>query len=98
MIHLILAQQGGGGGGIISLILFYVAIFLIFYFILIWPQRREKKRKEQLISSLKKGDRIITIGGIIGEIKKVGDDFFVIESENSTFRIDKWYVADRREK
>ena len=76
MINFLLSQtqNGGGAGGWISILLFYVALFAILYFLLIWPQRKERKRKEEMIRSLKKGDRIVTNGGIRGEIVRVGDD------------------------
>ena len=100
MIQFLISQsQGGSGaGGWISILLFYLAIFAIFYFILIWPQRKERKRKEEMIKSLKKGDRIITNGGIRGEIVRVGDDYFIIQSENSALKIEKWAVLNKLEK
>ncbi len=100
MINLLLSQaqsSGNGTGGWISILLFYVALFAILYFLLIWPQRRERKRKEEMIKALKKGDRVVTNGGIRGEIVRVGDDYFIIESENSALRIEKWAVINKLE-
>ncbi len=99
MINLLLsqAQNGNGAGGWISILLFYVALFAILYFLLIWPQKKERKRKEEMIKSLKKGDRIVTNGGIRGEIVRVGDDYFIIESENTALRIEKWAVLNKLE-
>ncbi len=100
MINLLLSQaqsSGNGAGGWISILLFYVALFAILYFLLIWPQRRERKRKEEMIKALKKGDRVVTNGGIRGEIVRVGDDYFIIESENSALRIEKWAVLNKLE-
>ncbi len=78
----------------ISLLVFYLLIFLVLYLILILPQQRERKRKEQMIRNIKKGDRIITTSGIIGEVTIIGDDYFVIESENSVIKIKKWAVNE----
>lgn len=99
MINFLLSQtqNGGGAGGWISILLFYAALFAILYFLLIWPQRKERKRKEEMIRSLKKGDRIVTNGGIRGEIVRVGDDYFIIESENTALRIEKWAVLNKLE-
>ncbi len=99
MIHFLLSEAGNSGtaGGWISILLFYVAIFAILYLLLIWPQKKERKRKEEMIKSLKKGDRIVTNGGIRGEIVRVGDDYFIIQSENSALKIEKWAVLNKLE-
>ena len=60
--------QGGGGFGIIVPLLL---IMLIFYFLMIRPQQRAEKRKKEMVSSVKKGYRIITAGGIRGTVAKV---------------------------
>ncbi len=78
----------------ISLLIFYLLIFLVLYLILILPQQRERKRKERMIKSLKKGDKVVTISGIVGEIIVVGEDYFVIESEGRALRIKKWAVNE----
>jgi preprotein translocase subunit YajC len=72
-----IAQSGGGGGGagsfIINLIPL-VLIFLIFWFFLIRPQQKKQQEHEEFLKSLKVGDRVVTAGGIIGEIKAVDGD------------------------
>jgi len=83
-----------GSGNWISLLIFYLLIFLVFYLILILPQQRERKRKEQMIKSLKKGDKVITTSGIIGEIAIVGDDYFIIESEGTPIKVKKWAINE----
>ncbi len=71
----IIAQSGGGGGGsffvqLIPLLL----IFLIFWFFLIRPQQKKQREHEEFLKSLKVGDRVVTAGGLIGEITAVDDD------------------------
>ncbi len=56
-------------GSFIPLIL----LFVIFYFLLIRPQQRQQKQRREMIGSLKKGDRVVTIGGIHGVIKEIDD-------------------------
>jgi preprotein translocase subunit YajC len=58
----------GGAGSMIPQILFFAAIFAIFYFLLIRPQQKERRRREQMLGSLKKGDRVVTSGGLHGTI------------------------------
>lgn len=70
------AQAGGGaapGFDIISL-LPLVLIFVVFYFLLIRPQQKKMKAHREMIGSLKRGDKVLTSGGIIGSIVKVEDD------------------------
>jgi preprotein translocase subunit YajC len=59
---------GTGGGSFMGPIFMYGAIFAIFYFILIRPQQKQRKAHEEMIKTLKKGDNIVTAGGVIGEV------------------------------
>lgn len=61
---------GGGGGGLMGF-LPIILIFAIFYFILIRPQVKQQKKHQALVDNLKKGDRVVTNGGIWGEIDVV---------------------------
>lgn len=61
-----------------------VAIGFIFYFILIRPQRKEHQRHRQMIEALKKGDEIITNGGIIGTVVHTQDDRLTIKTAENT--------------
>ncbi len=70
------AQEPGGGlfgGGIIGL-LPIVAIFVVFYFLLIRPQQRKRKQHDEMIRAIRRGDSIITGGGIVGRVTKVLDN------------------------
>jgi preprotein translocase subunit YajC len=66
------------GNPVIGSIFIYGAIFLIFYFILIRPQATQRKKHDELVRGLKKGDEIVTNGGLVGEVlfikEKGGDD------------------------
>ena len=66
--------QGGGGPASIALNLVpMVLIFAIFFFLLIRPQQQERKRREEMLKSLKKGDRVVTSGGLIGTIVGINE-------------------------
>jgi preprotein translocase subunit YajC len=88
-----------GGGGTWTLIIFLVLIFAMFYFLMIRPQRKRQKEHQQLMEELKRGDRVITAGGIFGVIESVSEDSVVIKVESgATLRVAKGSVAVKREK
>jgi len=69
------AQAGGGGGGdILVSLLPIILIFVVFYFLLIRPQQKKVKQHRAMIEALRRGDRIVTSGGIVGQITKVIND------------------------
>ena len=86
------AEQAGGMGTTLVMLAVMIGVF---YFMLIRPENKRKKEAEQLRSSLKKGDRITTIGGIVGTIVDVKDDKFVIETSADQVRIEfaKWAIS-----
>lgn len=67
--------EGGGFGAFIPLIL----MFAIFYFLLIRPQQKKAKQHKQLLASLKKGDRVVSSGGLHGLITGIADDVVTVE-------------------
>lgn len=67
--------QGGGFGAFIPLIL----MFAIFYFLLIRPQQKKAKQHKQLLSALKKGDRVVSSGGLHGLVTGLTDDMVTME-------------------
>ena len=73
-----------------------ILIFAVFYFLLIRPQQRKVKQHKEMLSNLKRGDKIITSGGIIGTINKVADnrELYVEVSENVEIKIAPGMVAD----
>jgi len=71
-----------GGGGLIMTFLPFVAIIAIFYFLIIRPQNKKRKETERMLSSLKKGDRIVTIGGLYGTIQSVKESTVIIKVDD----------------
>jgi preprotein translocase subunit YajC len=76
------AQDAAGGtGAVIMQLLPLILIFAVFYFLLIRPQQKKMKEHREMLGKLKRNDRVITGGGIIGTISKVRDDSDEIEVE-----------------
>ena len=70
-----LAQTGvGGGTDIFTMLLPFVLIFIIMYFLILRPQRQQAKRREEMLKAIRRGDTVITNGGIVGKVTKVVDD------------------------
>lgn len=92
-------QQGQQGGplGMISSLLPLVLIFVIFYFLLIRPQQKKAKEHRQMVENLKKGDKIITSGGIYGVVDNVGANTIILKiAENVKVKFGKGYIATVR--
>lgn len=65
-----------------------ILVFVIFYFLLIRPQQAQQKKRREMLASLKKGDRVISIGGIYGMIKEIKDDTVVLRiADNVNIKI-----------
>ena len=79
-----LAVPREGGNSSMILLMQFVAIGFIFYFLLIRPQRKEQQRHRMMIEQLKKGDEVITAGGIIGTVVHTQDDRITIKSGENT--------------
>jgi len=84
---------GGGGGGMFGgMLLPFLAIGLLFYFLLLRPQRQEQARRKQMLTMIKKNDRVITAGGVFGVVTNVNSDadevtVKVDESTNTKLRM-----------
>ena len=86
---------GATGAGMGSSVIMLVAMLAIFYFMLIRPENKRKKDAENMRSSVKTGDKITTIGGIIGTVVNVKDEKIVIETGADQVRIElaKWGIS-----
>lgn len=98
LIFLLQAQTGEpvkpGGMGQYSFIIMMVLIFVVMYFLIIRPQQKKQKEITKFRESLKKGDKIVTVGGIYGTIVEVKERFLVIEIDsNVKIRVDKSSVV-----
>ena len=82
-------------GGMGSTVLMLVMMLAVFYFMLIRPENKRKKEAEQMRSSVKKGDKIVTIGGIMGTVVDVKENSIVVETSADQVRIElaKWALS-----
>ena len=94
------AQEGAEGGGSSAyMILFLILIFGLLYFVMIRPQRKKQKEHQQLVEELQRGDRVITAGGIYGQIESINEENVVLKIESgATIRIARGSVIGKREK
>ena len=71
-----------------------VAMIAVFYFLIIRPENKRKKAAEEMRNSLKKGERVVTIGGVMGRIVQVNDTSVVVETSEDRVRVEfaKWAI------
>ena len=82
----------------LMLLVFLVLMFAMFYFLIIRPQRRRQQEHQALVASLKTGDRVITIGGIHGNIESITEDSVVLKIESGAMvRMSRSSIAYRQE-
>lgn len=83
------APQGAAGSSI-SMWIMLILIFVVMWFFMIRPQRKQQKELQEFRNSLKKGDKIVTVGGIYGEIVEVNEKTALIKVDGDTkLRVDK---------
>jgi len=93
--------EGGTTGttSIWTMLIFVVVLFGLMYFVMIRPQMKRQKEHQRLIEELKRGDRVITAGGIFGVIESISEDSIVIKVESgATMRVAKGSVTLKQEK
>ena len=75
-----------------------VLLFAIFYFLIIRPQQQQQKAHSEMLESLKKGDKIITNGGLMAEVIKPEESFLKIKLNDSVIvKLDKAFVAQKQD-
>ncbi|MEO0081230.1 MAG: preprotein translocase subunit YajC [candidate division WOR-3 bacterium] len=90
------AKPSPTGGGVNSLLGFLpiVLIFVVLYFLMILPQQRRQKKHQEMLSALKRGDRVVTSCGIHGIITNVKDATFTVKiAENTEIELDKGSIS-----
>ncbi|MFP4383885.1 MAG: preprotein translocase subunit YajC [Spirochaetia bacterium] len=73
-----------GSGQLVSTIVIFGLVFLIFYFLIIRPQNKKQKETKKMLEALKKGDRVVTIGGIHGTINSIKGDRIILKIDGNT--------------
>ena len=91
--------EAEGGSSIWPMLIFVVLLFGLMYFVMIRPQRKKQKEHQQLIEELKRGDRVVTAGGIYGTIESISQDSVTIKVESgATMRVAKGSVSLKQER
>ena len=90
-------EEGDLTTSILPMIIFLALLFGMMYFVMIRPQRKRQQEHRQLVEELRKGDKVITAGGIYGQIETVSDENIVLKIESgATIRVAKSSVAGRQ--
>ncbi|MEZ4415383.1 MAG: preprotein translocase subunit YajC [Gemmatimonadota bacterium] len=90
---LLLAQPREGANGAVVFLVQMMLFFVILYWLFIRPQRKEQERFKQMVDAIKKGDEIVTSGGVVGTVVHVADDRLTIKSAESRLVIERARVA-----
>ncbi|MBC5787166.1 MULTISPECIES: preprotein translocase subunit YajC [Clostridiaceae] len=91
---MLLETAATGGASMFMPIILLVLMFVVMYFLIIRPQKKKDKQAAEMRNSLQVGDEVVTIGGIIGRVVVLKDDYIVIEtgSDRSKVRIKRWAI------
>lgn len=91
--------MGTQGGASLTTMAIYFGLFLgVFYLLIVMPRKKQEKKHKQLLDSLKKGDRVVSIGGIRAEVSRIKDDFVTLKiNENTEIELLKKAIAYRVE-
>ena len=83
------AAPGGDAAGFMTSLIPLILIFVIFYFLLIRPQQKRAREHKQMVESLKRGDQVVTGGGILGKVTRVkeGEEIEIEIAENTRVRV-----------
>ncbi len=84
---------GVAGGGAMGMIIWIVILFAMFYFLIIMPQRKKDKQFKSMMGKLKVGDKIVTIGGIIGKIISMTEQSVEIKTADAKMEITKRSIS-----
>ena len=95
VLALLFAPSGqSAGGGLTVFMLQMLALVAIFYLFLIRPQRKQQERHRQLLASLQRGDRVVTSGGIVGEVVHLKEDEVTVKSGEARLIVMRSNIAN----
>jgi preprotein translocase subunit YajC len=92
------AQQGPGAGASLLVYLpMMVIVFVLFYFLLFRPEQQRRKRTQDMLQALKKGDKVVTIGGIWGTVTNLGKESVTLQiADNTKIRVQRESISRLR--
>lgn len=83
----------------ITVVIIWVAIFAVFYFLMIRPQRAQQRKRREMLSAIKRGDRVVTVGGIHATVAEIKDDVLTLDlAPNVRVKADRGAVSYMRSK
>lgn len=85
-------EAAAAGSGTVGMIIYFVIIIAVFYFLLIRPQKKKEKEAQAMIDSIKKGDKITTIGGFHGKVLSVKNGVITLQMGENKVKLDSWAV------
>ena len=87
---LAMAPQGQGGSGFVSTLFMFALIILIFYFMILRPQKKRQKDRQQMLDNVKKGDKIVTVGGLHGTVVGIDEKTLLVQvADNVKMKFEK---------
>ena len=88
------SQSGQGGGDFMTTILMFAVIIAIFYFMILRPQQKRQKERKKLLESMKKGDKVVTAGGLHGTIVGIEDKTLLLQiAENVKVKVERSSIS-----
>jgi preprotein translocase subunit YajC len=93
-LALLVLLQGNPANALYQQIFMFGSIFLIFWFLILRPQQKQRRQHEEMLKQIKKGDEVVTAGGIVGKVVHVQDDErVVIASESTRLLVERARIA-----
>lgn len=94
LIQILLQDQSSGGGSPYSTLIFLGGFIVIFYFFFIRPQQKKQKDQKKFVEAIKKGDQVVTVGGIHGKVTSVEGDIVYVEIDRGVkIKLDKSSIS-----
>ena len=87
------AQPAGDGGSMLASMAPLVLMFAVFYFLLIRPQQKRAKEHKLMLEQIKRGDKVITAGGIYGRVVEVNPDTVVVDTGDSKITVGRAFIS-----
>lgn len=93
------AQAASGGNALFELLFPLIMVFAIIYFMILRPQQKRQREHEAMVNAVSRGDTVITQGGLVGKVAKVGDDELEVDfAENARIKVVKSMIVSVRGK
>tara|TARA_B100000963_G_scaffold118954_2_gene103611 strand:- start:265 stop:576 length:312 start_codon:yes stop_codon:yes gene_type:complete len=93
------AQAASGGNALFELLFPLIMVFAIIYFMILRPQQKRQREHEAMVNAVSRGDTVITQGGLVGRVAKIGDDELEVDfAENARIKVVKSMIISVRGK